>query len=300
MMHASRSSRGRWPARFFSRTVFAAWLVGAALTAQAVAQDRPWAIYVMRPDGSRVRKLVQVEGGRAHSSPRWSHDGQHVAFNASTGGWYDNALYSVNADGSGLRKLGRHVRPDWSPDDKQLVFDYYPRGGTSEVYVQDLLGQGRTKITAGSGPRWSPDGSLLAVSERSNVFVLDLVTGEARSLFDNAMFHVFDGFCWSPDGQRLAVVVRPKDGQRRHCFIVNAAGETHGIRKRMEGEMGGYVSFSPDGKQLVYADAWKIRIVDVDGTGRPRLLPGQKGKNRQPDWSPDGKWIVFASDRETP
>lgn len=263
----------------------------------SAADAKPWAIFVMRPDGSEVRKLVQVEGCGEHAGPRWSHDGSRVTFSASTGGWSANALYVVNADGSGLRKLGQHVRADWSPDDKQIVYDYYPQGSSSEVYVQDLDGQGRTRIAAGTSPRWSPDGGSLAISDRSNVFVMDLLSGETRTLFEQPVLEVFDGFCWSRDGSRLAVVVRPKEGDRRHCLFVNAAGESQGIHKRVEGEMGGYVSFSPDGKQLVYSDGLMLRIIDVEGDKRYRLVPGQKGKSKHPDWSPDGKWIVFSSDR---
>jgi Tol biopolymer transport system component len=66
----------------------------------------------------------------------------------------------------------------------------------------------------------------------------------------------------------------------------------------VEGGMGGYVSFSPDGKQLVYSDSRLIRTIEVEGTSRPRMMPDQRGKNKHPNWSPDGQWIVFSSDRD--
>jgi Tol biopolymer transport system component len=274
-------------------------LLTAVSASSRAADERPWAIFVVRPDGSDIRKVVQVENCGEHASPRWSHDGRQIAFNASPGGWSANEIYVVNVDGSGLRKVGQHVRADWSPDDKQIVFDYYPRGSTPEVYVQGLDGQGRTLITAGKSPRWSPDGSLIAASDRNtNVFLIDLLSGETRNLFDQPVLEVFDGFCWSRDGSRLAVVVRRKKGERRHCLIVNAEGESKGVVNRVEGEMGGYVSFSPDGKQLVYSDGLMLRTIEVEGTRRFQLMPGQKGKSKHPDWSPDGQWIVFSSDRE--
>ena len=67
---------------------------------------------------------------------------------------------------------------------------------------------------------------------------------------------------------------------------------------RRKTNIGGFLSFSPDGKRLVFSSDNRIQIIDVDGTDKAHWVPHQKGKNRNPDWSPDGKQIVFTSDRD--
>jgi Tol biopolymer transport system component len=264
-------------------------------TASVRADNPPFAVFVMRIDGSDVRKVAQVEGFDEHTSPRWSHDGSRIAFDASRGTESGRHFFIVNADGTGLRDMGKDARPDWSPDDKQLAFDVYTAAGM-EIHVQNLDGQGRTKFAQGVCPRFSPDGGKLAVTDHKRLWIVDLLSGEETFLFGEPFRYLFAGYSWSPDGKWLALSVRPTESAKRQLLLVSTQGEQHGLKKLRQGEQGGAVSFSPDGKYLVFDDDYKLMTMDAAG-GEPRLIPGQIGRNKDPHWSPDGRWIVFASNR---
>jgi TolB protein len=64
-------------------------------------------VYVMRPDGSALRRLTHSIG----QTPAWSPDGKHIVFSAP-------ALFVMRADGTGIEKLpvdglGETTLPDW-------------------------------------------------------------------------------------------------------------------------------------------------------------------------------------------
>ena len=66
------------------------------------------------------------------------------------------------------------------------------------------------------------------------------------------------------------------------------------------------IGFSPDGKRLAYTvrDQGQDSVIRSDiylfdaETGETRNLPGAKGANWGPSWSPDGRYLAFFSDRD--
>ena len=117
-------------------------------------------------------------------------------------------------------------------------------------------------------------------------------------MFKKPVEQVYDGMAWFPDGKRLAVVVRPEPRKRRQLLFVSVDGEEQGIHNRMESEMSGFLSFSPDGKQTADRQRLQDALLDVEGTAPPVTFKNQPGANTEAEWSADGQWIVFASSRD--
>jgi Tol biopolymer transport system component len=75
-------------------------------------------IWVVRPDGTGLRRVTESPANRSDYYPDWSPDGSVLLFErrkldpAAAGG--DEALYAVNADGTGFRQITRCRGECWS------------------------------------------------------------------------------------------------------------------------------------------------------------------------------------------
>lgn len=106
-----------------------------------VAANGDEEIYVMRPDGSGVTRITSP--GFVDRGPEWSPDGRRIAFASSRGRSDRAAIWVINVDGSGLRRLshGAHEisdSPTWSPDGRWLAFNRFVRIGFYRVYAVKL------------------------------------------------------------------------------------------------------------------------------------------------------------------
>ncbi len=272
------------------------WLLPA--TVRAAGPGPPRAIYTMNVDGTDVRRVVHIESFPWLGAPRFSHDGRRLLFEAH--GQRPSRALIIDVTGRNLYDLGAGQLPDWSPDDKQVIFEV-PNVGKSSTWIQNASGKGNSWLATGGAPRWKPDGSQIAI--RGPLRLLDAITLETRSVF-KADDHVDEavGYDWSPDGRRLAVVV--KRGGARELLLVDVDGPAVKLSVRLRAEVHGAPAWSPDGKQLAVAindpkqDKRSLYLLSVDGDDPPRLIPGQQGDTLDPAFSPDGKRLAFASSRD--
>jgi TolB protein len=117
-------------------------------------------IFVVNPDGSDLVNLTQGRGD--YASPRWSPDGNRIAF-AIYNGSNSTAIGIMNRDGTAETILFRDEAYDqdlhWAPDGSALLFARFPDDGHDVgAYVMSSDGVNRLNVSNGfaSGLSWSP------------------------------------------------------------------------------------------------------------------------------------------------
>ena len=84
--------------------------------------DRPGRSVVARADGTGITQLTNDTA--RDRTPKWSPDGETLAFHSDRGGWY--SIWTIQADGRGLARVmdpgsDGYILPVWSPDGQRLA-----------------------------------------------------------------------------------------------------------------------------------------------------------------------------------
>ena len=215
----------------------------------------------------------------------------------------DSQIAIIRADGTARRLIGRGAMPSWSPDGTQIVCHTYDT--PQSIVVMNADGTGREAIVHHWGsPRWAPRGNRIASILNGGIGLFDLSTGHEARILSRA-YSARQGFAISPDGLHFCfgndtngIAVAKLDNATMTTTVRLLAGQ--GICH--------CASWSPDGNRVVAgwqpagAPFTQLYVFDVAGNAPPQLIPGQDTarNNYNPDWSPDGKTIVFASEQRAP
>jgi TolB protein len=265
-----------------------------------------------------------TEHGGRYSSPRWSPDGERIAFVSDGDG--DPRIYVMDADGSKQLPVtsdpASDAYPAWSPDGGRIAFLRGSGSGTN-IHVVNVDGTGQIQITGGphydvyyahpladfSFDPWSPGGDRLAFSrytieERESaglgtpeLFVVNADGTDQRRLAESGHF-----LGWSPDGTRL-LAAGTVDGETV-IKVVNADGSGQTvIPMELPGHLAPYpmAAWSPDGRRVAFV-AWdeagsvdSIYVVDGDGANLRLVTTGRCPARQGLSWSPDGKLLAHVA-----
>jgi serine/threonine protein kinase len=202
----------------------------------------------------------------------------------------------------------QETTPSIAPDGSYVVFASDRIEGKWKLFKQDVGTRNPVLITTAKDaeefePALSPNGRLLAFTSRGEI------NGEGifiRDLKDNAIRRVAPfGHqpCWSPDSTSLAFVDEAMDDPQRTVTQRSAlwlSTTTGNFRKLYAGDAR-QPKWSPLGSRIVFVSVKSgrrtLQTISVGG-GSPEPVENTVAVDWSPEWSEDGRYLYFCSDRD--
>jgi Tol biopolymer transport system component len=270
--------------------------------------------------GGTVRVLAGTE--RDEAQPAWSPDGTQVAFTVArdadgrlkaTGGLSSLSAFVQGeagdivlvpaAGGTPVRLVEHGAYPAWSPDGRAIAFQS-ERGGQRDIWTVPTSGGEPRRITDDPDldyqPAWSPDGRWIAYGSLGLHVVPADGSGPPRRM-DLPVTGVLAP-AWSADGRWLyfSASRSPNESWTSLWRLPFRDGRSDGPVERITlGELADVDPSVAAGGRLAYArvsyspDLWELDA----RSGALRRITATSCLEDYPDVSPDGRTIVFHSDR---
>lgn len=232
-----------------------------------------WTAYLFTPPDGRLLPLASyTDYGMTFKLFGWRPRTDQIAFWEGTGIWLqdvntgERTLLAQPETWAGLPYAPHVDSLTFAPDGERFIVSFTLDGSGWEVWNAKVDGTDQVLLfesaAAVVGLAWAPDGSQIAmVAEGLEVMAPD---GTGR----RTIGHDFIGGqppAWSPDSLTIA-------------FTAMEAG--------------------PEGDDpAVYKGYYRVRVVDVQAGQERNVVADHEGGEILPSWSPDGRWLVFLSDR---
>jgi TolB protein len=216
-------------------------------------------------------------------------------------------LLACDADGANARVLLSErailMAPAWKPDGKEILLTSY-RSGVPELWTYRLADR---SFRPAGGPKkamggvWSPDGTRIAFTvDRggyTDVWSMNANGSGARAITSDRANTVTPS--WSPDGRRL-VFASDRAGTPQ-LYVADADGKNQ-RRITFQGNYNQTQDWSPRGDAILFTARDERRVFDVfaistESSQITRLTQDQGRTNEDPSWAPNGRLLVFRTDR---
>jgi serine/threonine protein kinase len=207
--------------------------------------EKRWKMFVLKT-GSNIPYQLIDGGGNSEKRPKWSPDGNRIAFEAGFSG--TSQVYIINADGSGQQQITNAPAPGvyfplWSPDGKKLAYTIF----FGKTWIMDL-----TKPYDQQTPEETPN-------------------------FPNSQAY-FSAWDWSPDGKYLAGVRGENGTDTAGVYVYSLATKTY---EQISDIKVSWLASRPlwlkDSRHLVFNTSEKIFIADIQSKKIQEIdSPGQR------------------------
>lgn len=206
----------------------------------------------------------------------------------------------------GIRQLGPH----FSPDGAWIAYTNSNLTRFPAIHLVRLDGSGDRRLVlrnGGSSLSWTPDGRSIVFdepeihrffAERSDLRVVDVNTGRVRKLTRGLRARDPDV---SPDGRTIVFVRRLTERSELATIGLDGSG-LQDLTQSERNVQWSHPHWNPRGDTLVAA-RWKtggwLDLVQIDpATGAAVTLTEDRARDLEPTWTPDGRHVVFRSDRD--
>jgi TolB protein len=213
-----------------------------------------------------------------------------------------SALYTMNPDGTGVRRIVPRLRrahddqPDWSPDGRVLAFSRFPDDGPAWIDVVNSDGTGLRRVTPRCARKPPPNRVPRGCEDAANV---SFTPDGQHLLFTRATGHIrgFPRYEWDQiEHSAVAITAIDGTGEREILRLGRYAGDA------------GFPQMSPDGRLILFERhnsplrrprmGQAIFVMNADGTNVHRVTPWKLRGGDNPDWAPDSSRILFRSREE--
>ena len=218
----------------------------------------------------------------------------------------DRKIYLINSDGSGQRPLTKYIGDVletnffWSPDGQKILFTaWYAVSDVGGLYIYNLGTDHTCRVATEIGARgvsWSSDSAHILYDKFDDQINKPLVysmlpDGSDKKIWLNGEYEWgVSSVAWSPDGTNMAFVIK------RDKLVSLYTANADGTNQRKLAPNSFYYAWSPDNQHIVFLQEQTLFVIDVDGSNKKVLT--EAFVTTHPQWSPDGKTILFESWRD--
>jgi dipeptidyl aminopeptidase/acylaminoacyl peptidase len=218
----------------------------------------------------------------------------------------DTSQPAATAPSTGKLTLAHYLdledvqNPQLSPDAKEVIYtrrwvDKINDRWESSLWIMNADGSRSRMLVDGSDAQWSPDGQRIAYIARgeptgSQIFVRWMDAEGAKTQITRVTETPSD-IAWSPDGKSIAfrMLVKAKDD-----WNITIPAAPKGAKWTEPPRIVQRLQYRRDRQGFVDDGYRQIFVVSADG-GTPRQITQGNWEAGQPNWTPDGKSIVFQS-----